>query len=101
MAQQLITPQHTSKYKTFEEICPIWSKALKSEYLTFESAILFNKTCVVGEAHGFTDNYVSECIDCYRFSNAFPSYIYNPNRIIELNSLIDNFTKHYNKCHIS
>ncbi|MDX1373552.1 MAG: hypothetical protein R3321_13855 [Nitrososphaeraceae archaeon] len=99
MAQQLI---NVHKQKTFSEICPTWSKILKEGLNTGDIGL--SDRCIVGEAWGWSNKYdiygSNECKECHSFSYSFPCTISFKSKT-ELNLQINNFTKHYNKCHVN
>lgn len=86
------------KYKTFEEICPNWYKVLKYDRGVCRLSILYHGSCIVGEAHGFSSGYMKECNECLKFSEDFVDVVYESDKS-ELDSLINNFTEHYNNKH--
>lgn len=101
MAQQLITPQHNSKYKTFEDICPTWARILSKGLDT--GNIGLSDKCIVGEAWGWSNRYYigqsNECKTCIHFSDLFPLILFTKNIKISLQA-INKFTEHYNNAHI-
>ncbi|AFU57920.1 hypothetical protein Ngar_c09780 [Candidatus Nitrososphaera gargensis Ga9.2] len=91
---------------SFEQIAPRWSKRLQhfppplfsANNISWGLQIAFADTCVVGEAHGFSGEYVQECSECRQIgfelvSSYFTRSAERMHRNIEL------FTLHWNKCH--
>jgi hypothetical protein len=97
---------------TFEDIAPSWSKRLailtvvKGSFYEKESIfsdIIDYKTCIVGEAYGFTPSYalygtVNHCMNCTALSSEF-AYVA---KLSDLNKLTDakqQLTEHWNEAH--
>lgn len=82
--QTLEKPEYKKqKLLTFEEICPLWSRAIMKRRKDMNLNIESYQFCVVGEAYHFAcDNIeVSEknayngCIECYVYSRQFNTFI--------------------------
>ena len=96
--------------KTFEQLCPRWSHLIKKHENKIEGLITKFRgknldiedfaTCVVGEAHGFKDDYqgwlawTDECEDCVAFAISF-----SEDETIT-SKLITSFTRHFNEEHV-
>jgi hypothetical protein len=97
---------------TFEDIAPSWSKRLailtvvKGSFYEKESIfsdIIDYKTCIVGEAYGFSPSYalygtVNHCMNCTALSSEF-AYVA---KLSDLNKLTDakqQLTEHWNEAH--
>jgi hypothetical protein len=92
----------------FSEISPIWSERLKqARYnvppfstirLQWYRELKNSSTCVVGEAYGFSSNYVSKCKECNKLGWRFMFYF-----LIQSDSRIEKtkikFADHWNKEH--
>ncbi len=93
------------KQLTFEEICPEWSEALPEVIHTHmfwkhgKLDIADSRYCVVGEAHGFTNEYWQPtskkyCQECDEFSSDFCDPA-----ILEDAKIL--FTNHWNEVHLN
>ena len=98
--------------KTFEQICPRWSKKLKSKNPGRPSIVdhkrldIQNESrCIVGEAWGFTEQYVlprprKYCPRCLEFSVDIASHFYRNCVHPNVNIDIHEFVAHWNKEHL-
>jgi hypothetical protein len=103
---------NNDKKITFEDIAPSWSKRLailtvvKGSFYEKESIfsdIIDYKTCIVGEAYGFSPSYalygtVNHCMNCTALSSEF-AYVA---KLSDLNKLTDakqQLTEHWNEAH--
>ena len=99
---------------TFEELCPQYSTKLSMwTYLTpyaqskvVNTIMCQSSKCIVGEAHGFSSEYVASCGDCHDFAamdTGFPtafSYKGFPQFYPELfENIKQKFMEHWNKEH--
>jgi hypothetical protein len=98
-----------NKTKSFEELCPNWSKAIRDGTSAEQLHIMHPSQCIVGEAHGWSNNYNDNCSDCYRLSARFPSFfswscssqsIFRVNNEIEFERVKQEFMNHWNEKHV-
>lgn len=109
MAQELL---HEKKQLTFEQICKKWgvildvnkldSQLIKAYVSDPQLDIGDPRFCVVGEAHGFNDDYFKwnndgGCRECCGYSQAFYNNILD---IDTTQGLKIGFTNHWNQRHI-
>lgn len=98
------------KIITFRDISPRWAKYIhqpKTQRMGFydknKSLDLSDfKCCIVGEAYGFNDKYAEHgkdsCDSCYSQAVDFANFLMEGPSKRE--SMIDNFTNHWNLCHM-
>ena len=92
----------------FSEIAPIWSERLiqardklspiSITRLKWYQELKNSSSCVVGEAHGFSADYVTKCGECNKLAWRFMFFF-----LIQSNSRIERtkvrFVNHWNKVH--
>lgn len=99
-----IIQTQVKKQLTFEQICPKWSQMIKSNLKERPHGIAIYSPahCIVGEAYGFSDRYVSgeyRCEQCRDMSMKLAdewSYVFNHIPFNEINEFVD----HWNACHV-
>jgi len=103
MSQELVS---VKKQITFEELCPRWSKLIHRLSKTSRTRFIVEhkvidimtcKRCVVGEAHGFKDDYWMDCSRCGNYSGRFASLL--TKTPAERRTSIERFVNHFNKYH--
>jgi hypothetical protein len=98
---------------TFEEVCPIWSKKMKSGLNKKDRLTMYNdsKYCLVGEAWGFTGRHagyyiaplipIVGCWTCVTYGRKFGNLARNNySHLSEYQPLINDFISHWNQKHI-
>ena len=95
--------------KTFDEICPRWGALLRNnpdledagktheKFYPMRMSCIPNDIssfdrCIVGEAHGNTDEYRNNCNECNIFANHYMQLFTVGGR--------DAFVSHFNECHL-
>ena len=102
-----LTVDDLQKPLTFDSISPVWAERLERRQqpipLSFKwlrwclEMISFSK-CVVGEAHGFSSSYTSNCQECGRIGSVFAlSFTTHSNS--KLQEYKQMFVKHWNEKH--
>lgn len=99
------------KLLTFEEICPRWAAKLKhgitDDHVDSPLIMSSHRLCIVGEANGFSDDYVrrSLCIDCdmhsMRLYKRYGGYSIDEDPHGTFEQDIFDFVKHFNECHVT
>lgn len=106
MKQQLVQVQE--QLSALERVCPVWFERFKSIILNDHVMDLLyhkNDRCVVGEAWGFTNDYVphgdgsSACGECFAFAISIPLHL--EDRGLHAARLEANrFARHFEKVHM-
>ena len=103
---------NNDKKITFEDIAPRWSKRLamlmvvKGSFYEKESIfsdIIDYKTCIVGEAYGFSPSYAlygsdNHCMTCTSLSREF-AYAAKMSDLNKLTDTKQKLTEHWNEAH--
>lgn len=100
----MLTIDHST---LFEQIAPRWSKRLKhfpprlisADNISWGLQIIFADTCVVGEAHGYTGDYLDECPECSEIGHEFVRS-YFARSLYRMKANIELFASHWNACHL-
>jgi predicted transcriptional regulator len=104
--QNIPTFDDVQKPLTFDSISPVWAERLGQQQLIPLSfnwirwcleMISFSK-CVVGEAHGFSSSYTSNCQECGRIGSVF-ALCFTTNCYSKLQEYKQMFVKHWNEKH--
>jgi hypothetical protein len=110
---QIEKDQWQETKQKFKEICPIWYGIIfedKSEYVTIIDSdgdenypcMMDGQVCVVGEAHGWSNDYTAEydderyCKTCDIYSGRFVDYHTSDSY---LKKTVTGFVEHFEKTH--
>ena len=102
--------------KSFSELCPFWSKAIREGLIIDRRVEIFATIdgvthslenfacCIVGEAHGFSDKYAialsrspEYCQDCQIYACNLHAYFHS---VARFNRHLDDFVKHFDEVHL-
>ena len=94
-------------FMTFDKIAPQWSDRLRNFPPSLLSAhniswglqIVLANTCVIGEAHGYSGDYIEECVQCRQLGHEFVRS-YFARSLGRMQATIGLFTSHWNARHL-
>ena len=102
-----LSVDNLQKPLTFDSISPVWAERLEQQQqpipLSFKwlrwclEMISFSK-CVVGEAHGYSSSYTSNCQECGRIGSRF-AFSFTTHTYPRLQGCKQRFVKHWNEKH--
>ena len=112
MLRKKANRKHAKKELTIQEICPQWAgiipmipKTERQEFYKNNQRLDISdcKYCVVGEAHGFNDDYSHSenkdfCYPCYSSAINFGYSLLLPQA--EREGLVNTFVDHWNSTHV-